>query len=68
MIRKIALVVLLVFVGIQFIPTLRNQNMEVLSTDFTKIYKVPKPIENSLKTSCYDCHSNKTNYLWYDKI
>ena len=68
MIRKIALVILLVFVGIQFIPTLRNQNMEVLPTHFTKLYKVPEPIENSLKTSCYDCHSNNTNYLWYDKI
>ena len=29
---------------------------------------MPENIQNILKTSCYDCHSNNTNYPWYNKI
>jgi SOS-response transcriptional repressor LexA len=25
-------------------------------------------IENQIRTSCYDCHSNETNYPWYSYI
>jgi len=67
-IKKIALALLLVFIAIQFIPTKRNQNKELLATDFTKVYNVPNNIQNILKTSCYDCHSNNTKYPWYNKI
>ncbi len=59
---------LIAFVGIQFMPTIRNQNNEVLETDFTKTFTVPTNIQNLLKNSCYDCHSNNTNYPWYNKI
>jgi hypothetical protein len=56
------------FVGIQLIPTTRNQSNEVLKTDFDRTFEVPYNIQNILKKSCYDCHSNNTNYPWYDKI
>ena len=56
------------FVGIQFIPTTRNQSNVVLKTDFSKTFNVPYNIQNILKNSCYDCHSNNTNYPWYNKI
>ena len=29
---------------------------------------MPKNIETTLRTSCYDCHSNNTNYPWYSYI
>ncbi len=29
---------------------------------------VPKQVEHIIKTSCYDCHSNNTNYPWYNKV
>jgi hypothetical protein len=29
---------------------------------------VPGSVEGILKTSCYDCHSNKTCYPWYANI
>jgi len=29
---------------------------------------VPKEVENIIKTSCYDCHSNNTAYPWYNKV
>lgn len=54
--------------GIQFIPTIRNQSNVVLETDFSKTFDVPYNIQNLIKNSCYDCHSNNTNYPWYNKI
>lgn len=65
--KKIVFLVLVSLVGIQFFPTKRNQNTAILTTDFTKTFDVPKDIQAILKTSCYDCHSNNTNYPWYNK-
>ena len=59
---------LLVLVGIQFIPTTRNQSDIVPPTDLMEIYSVPVKVEVIFKTSCYDCHSNNTAYPWYNKI
>jgi len=56
------------FVGIQFIPTIRNQSVLILQTDFNNTFEVPNNIQRILKISCYDCHSNNTNYPWYNKI
>lgn len=63
-----AIIVLVAFVGIQFIPTTRNQSDTVPSTDFMLVNNVPEPIQNKLQVSCYDCHSNNTQYPWYNKI
>ena len=59
---------MIVFVGIQFIPTNRNQNDEILESDFSKTFNVPNNIQNLLEKSCYDCHSNNTKYPWYNKV
>ncbi|MBK5193750.1 MAG: heme-binding domain-containing protein [Flavobacteriaceae bacterium] len=66
--KIIAIILLLTFVGIQFIPTTRNQSDIVLSTDLMETYNVPEQVEVIFKTSCYDCHSNNTIYPWYNKI
>ncbi len=66
---KITVLILFVaFVGIQLIPTTRNQSDKILETDFTKTFNVPNDVQNVIKTSCYDCHSNNTNYPWYNKL
>ncbi len=62
------LALLIVVIAIQFIQPARNQNGQVMKTDITKIFEVPKNVLITLKTSCYDCHSNKTQYPWYSKI
>jgi len=62
------LVLLVVFIGIQFIPNNRNQSNVVPVTDFMLVNKVPANIENKIQVSCYDCHSNNTAYPWYNKI
>ena len=47
----------------------RNESFEQdITANFTKVYNVPKNVEAILRTSCYDCHSNNTNYPWYANI
>ncbi len=67
-VKIIVLVLLVAFVGIQFIPTTRNQSDTVPSTDFMRVNNVPETIQKKLQVSCYDCHSNNTQYPWYNKI
>lgn len=62
--KKALLIFFVIFVVMQFIrPEQKN----------TKIVKeleiVAKPeVMNLFKTSCYDCHSNKTNWPWYSQV
>ncbi|PCH49878.1 MAG: hypothetical protein COC22_06200 [Flavobacteriaceae bacterium] len=67
-IKKVLLILLIVLVGIQFIPTKRNQNQQILESDISKTFTLPAEIQTIFKNSCYDCHSNNTNYPWYNKI
>ena len=57
-----------ILVGMQFIPTDVNQQEEIPKTDFRHVYNVPNNVMSILQTSCYDCHSNNTNYPWYSNI
>ena len=66
--KIVILILLVVFVGIQFIPTKRNQSDFVPDTDFMLVNNVPENISNTIQTSCYDCHSNNTYYPWYNKV
>ncbi|MGC1203526.1 MAG: heme-binding domain-containing protein [Flavobacteriaceae bacterium] len=67
-VKIIVLVLLVAFVGIQFVPTVRNQSESVPKTDFMLVNAVPKNINEKLQVSCYDCHSNNTAYPWYNKV
>jgi hypothetical protein len=66
--KWIGFLLLAVFVGIQFIPTARNESDEILEIDFIKSFNPSEKIAMQLKISCYDCHSNNTNYPWYNKL
>ncbi|MDO9040540.1 MAG: heme-binding domain-containing protein, partial [Bacteroidota bacterium] len=68
LIKRIGLTTLVVLAGIQFIPTRSNQSSIVPSTDFILTYKVPEALGHVLQTSCYNCHSNNTNYPWYSHV
>ncbi|MEY8021324.1 heme-binding domain-containing protein [Muriicola sp. SD30] len=61
-------ILLVALVGIQFVPTEHNKSDVVPKTDFMVVNEVPKNIENIIKTSCYDCHSNNTDYPWYNRV
>lgn len=67
--RATIVVLLLFFMAIQFYqPALNVDKGQGNKTDFAQVYQVPVEVGHILKASCYDCHSNHTNYLWYDYI
>ncbi|MGV8946302.1 MAG: heme-binding domain-containing protein [Lutibacter sp.] len=66
-VKIIVLVLLLGFVGVQFVPTELNQSNVVPKTDFLLVNNPPENISALLQVSCYDCHSNNTDYPWYNK-
>jgi len=55
-------------VVIQFFPVEHNQSETIKQTDFMFVNDVPATVEQSLRVSCYDCHSNNTDYPWYSKV
>lgn len=59
---------LIVLVGIQFIPTSINQQEITPYTDIRKVYTIPDNVLTILEVSCFDCHSNNTNYPFYSRI
>ena len=68
-VKKIVILGLIIFLLIQFYQPARNLDYgQVLPTHFTKIYAVPSDVESILRTSCYDCHSNNTEYPWYSYL
>ncbi|POY37718.1 cytochrome C [Flavobacterium alvei] len=68
-IKKILFIGLIIFLLMQLYQPARNIGFEQdITADFTKVYNVPKKVEIILRTSCYDCHSNNTNYPWYSYI
>lgn len=62
------LVLLGALVIIQFFRPTKNKSEGISSNDITKLYAVPPDVQNILKTSCYDCHSNNTVYPWYAEV
>ena len=66
---KVLLFVLLaVLIVIQFIRPAKNADEEIASNQITAIHQVPEDVQQILKVSCNDCHSNTTYYPWYSKI
>jgi hypothetical protein len=63
--KKAILWITILFVGIQFIkievPTVSN---------IKKAYELnaSNRVLSILERSCFDCHSNNTNYPWYSKV
>jgi len=68
--KAIAIVVFLivVLVGIQWIPPTLNKSKALNENDLFFNYSAPKEIELRIKSACYDCHSNNTLYPWYANI
>jgi hypothetical protein len=66
--KIVAIVALIALIVIQFFPKDLNRSETVLASDFIVTYNPPKEVEGILRASCYDCHSNNTEYPWYNKI
>ncbi|WP_312206622.1 heme-binding domain-containing protein [Epilithonimonas hominis] len=66
--KKILVVLLMVFIIIQFFPIDKTNPTTNEGMDFLKIKNTPEPIAKLIKNSCYDCHSNETKYPFYSNI
>lgn len=59
---------LIVFVILQAFRPERNNGEAFTTQDITHAVAVPDTVLHLLQASCYDCHSNRTNYPWYTNI
>lgn len=66
--RKIGIGLLYILIGIQFFHPKKNVSTKEAPQRIEKIIVVPDEVQSILKIACYDCHSNTTNYPWYNKI
>ncbi|MFB6343697.1 heme-binding domain-containing protein [Saccharicrinis sp. FJH62] len=66
-VKSVLIALFVIFIVIQFIQPKKNAG-EITSDHFINQKDIPSDIKTILKTSCFDCHSNQTTYLWFDKI
>ena len=62
------LILLILFIGVQFIPKDDNRQLHISKYDIRSLYIIPDNTLKILEKSCFDCHSNNTDYPWYSKI
>jgi hypothetical protein len=65
---KIIKILTILFVLIQFIRIDKTNPKIDKTQDFISIYKPNETVRNTLKSSCYDCHSSESKYPWYSNI
>ncbi len=68
MFKKFLYLLLIAFIVIQFFRPEKNISANASPNDIATHYTIPDGVLSSLKTSCYDCHSNNTNYPWYNNV
>jgi len=66
--KKILVVLLVAFIIIQFFPIDKTNPPPTPGMDFLRVKDTPPEIAKLIRTSCYDCHSNETEYPWYSSI
>lgn len=67
--RRLGLGLAALLLGAQLIrPALDNRGEAEGPRSFTTTLKPPAAVRGYLENSCYDCHSNSTNYPWYAQV
>lgn len=66
--KKIGLVLLLLLIIAQFFGPEKNDGNGDTVNAFIAETNPSEEVLDVLKTSCFDCHSAKTNYPWYNNI
>jgi hypothetical protein len=69
LILKIVIFLLIMLSLIQFIPAAKsNLDKKITDVHIESTIEIPRETAAILNRSCYDCHSNYTNYPWYYRI
>ena len=66
--KTVVTIIVIVFIVIQFIRPTKNAGAEISANQITALHQVPADVQQILKISCNDCHSNTTKYPWYSNI
>ena len=65
--KKLIIIIGSLFLILQLFPISKNQSKEY-SKDISTVEKITPDVKNILQSSCYDCHSNNSNYPIYASI
>jgi len=68
MLKKILYVLIIALASLQFFQIDKTNPVSDPELDFINIVETPAEVATILKTACYDCHSNQTNYPWYTNL
>jgi hypothetical protein len=66
--KRFLTLLFIAFIAIQFIRPAKNISDGVQPNDISTKYAIPADVQATLKSSCYDCHSNNTKYPWYNNM
>lgn len=67
-IKKILVFLLIILVIAQFFGPEKNDGDLASVATFISETNPPEDVKKILETSCFDCHSDKTTYPWYNSI
>ncbi|MGB0839513.1 MAG: heme-binding domain-containing protein [Chitinophagales bacterium] len=66
--KRILLALLVFLVVAQFFPIDKSNPPINSSADYLQTSQVPAAMATLIKSACYDCHSNETQYPWYTNV
>lgn len=66
--KKVLIVILIILIAIQFVRPNKNTSAAAQPANITQLYTTGDDVKTILGKSCYDCHSNNTDYPWYFNI
>lgn len=66
--KKILLLLFIIFIAVQFIRPEKNQAAPPFPNDIATLYPVSDSVRKILQKACNDCHSSNTTYPWYNNI
>lgn len=66
--RILLVAVIIIVIALQFVPSGMPENVPEDDKSFAYSGLADDNIMQMLKTSCFDCHSNQTNFPWYARI
>lgn len=67
-IKRITLIILALLLLLQFFKPRRTNPPVDISITFESKLNPPKDVQDIMKRSCYDCHSNTSSWPWYSGI
>jgi hypothetical protein len=66
--KIIIISLIIILIGIQFIRPEKNDKLVSQENDIVFHLQMPSDVKKKIVDACYDCHSNRTRYPFYNNI